>query len=141
MIMAKIAIVAGAFHRKLVERMVEEAHEACKENNLEVKEVVWVPGSLEKPLALKIVLSEKDIDGAVVLGIIEKGQTKHGLVMGQAVIKTIIDLQLEYMRPIGVGILGPEIEAPQIQKRLLPYARGAVLAVKAMIDFKNARKN
>lgn len=138
--MTKIAIVAGAFHRKLVEEMLEEAKRACKETGLQISEIVWVPGSLEKPLALKIILSEKNVDGAVVLGIIEKGQTKHGRVMGEAVMKSIIELQLEYMKPIGVGILGPEIEKPQIEKRLLPYARGAVLAVKAMIDFQNGRK-
>ena len=133
--MKRIAIVAGAFHQKRVEKMLEESRRVAKECNLEIAEVVWVPGSMEKPLALKRALLT-EIDGAVVLGIIEKGQTKHGLVMGQAVVKSIIELQLETMKPIGVGILGPEIEEHQIDERLLPYARGAVLAVKAMLDNK-----
>jgi len=65
--------------------------------------------------------------------VIEQGQTAHGRVMGQAVISAILNLQLDLMKPIGVGILGPEIQPGQIQERLVPYARDAVLAVHAML--------
>jgi 6,7-dimethyl-8-ribityllumazine synthase len=75
---------------------------------------VWVQGSLEKPLALKRLLLRKDIDGTAALGIIERGETKHGLVMGQAVLSSLLALQLELMKPIGIGILGPEILPSQI---------------------------
>ena len=129
----RVAIVAGAFHRENVEKMVAEAKEVAKSLNIKIMEVVWVHGSLEKPLALKRLLSRNDIDGAVALGIIERGETKHGLVMGQTVMSAIINLQLEYNKPIGVGILGPEIELPQIYPRLLPYAREAVVAVNGML--------
>ncbi len=136
----KIAIVAGAFHRKEVETMLEESRRVANDNGLEIAKIVWVPGSIEKPLALKRLLLSDKIDGAVVLGIIEKGETKHGLVLGQAVIKSIIDLQLQTMKPVGVGILGPEIEQHQINQRLIPYARGAVLAVMSMLDSQSSQK-
>ena len=74
-----------------------------------------VSGSMEKPLALKSLLQKPTISGAIALGIIENGQTAHGRVMAEAVFKTILDLQLEMMKPIGVGILGPEINKEQIQ--------------------------
>ena len=129
-----IVMVVGAFHRARAEVMVDEAMRTAREAGICVKKVIWVPGSLEKPLALRMFLSKKDIDGAVVLGIIEKGQTKHGLVMGHAVIDAIIRLQLDFQKPIGVGILGPEIRTEQMKPRLKPYARGAVLAVKSMFE-------
>ena len=129
----KIAIVCGSFHKKETEKMLEEARRISIENGLKIIDEIWVPGSLEKPLAIKRILKENKADGIVVLGIIERGQTKHGFVMGQAVISAIIQLQLEFMKPIGVGILGPEILPDQIPSRLLPYARGAVLAVKEML--------
>jgi 6,7-dimethyl-8-ribityllumazine synthase len=131
--MKNITIVCGSFHKELVDRMLAEATETANNLDLHIVEVVWVPGSLEKPLALKRLLTRTDIDGAVVLGIIERGETKHGLVMGHAVMSAIIDLQLEFMKPIGVGILGPEIEKDQIEPRLLPYARAAVEAVAKML--------
>jgi 6,7-dimethyl-8-ribityllumazine synthase len=89
---------------------------------------------MEKPLALKRLLLRDDIAGAVVLGIIERGETDHGLVMGQSVVKAIIDLQLAFMKPVGVGILGPGIHPSQIPPRVEPYARAAFDAMRAMMD-------
>jgi 6,7-dimethyl-8-ribityllumazine synthase len=129
-----IAIVAGSFHKDLVDKMVDEARKTASENNLIVEEVSWVPGSMEVPLQLKRLLIRESIEGAVVLGIIEKGDTGHGLVMGQAVTKGIIDLQLASMKPIGYGIIGPGAKDKQIESRLVPYARKAVLAVSEMLS-------
>ena len=129
----RIAIVLGSFHKKEADDMLEVSHVAAAENQLEIAEVVWVPGSMEAPLALKRLLMRDDIDGAVALGIIERGETKHGLVMGEVVYDAIIRLQLEFMKPIGFGILGPEILPEQIEKRVKPYAKAAVDAVAKML--------
>lgn len=129
----RIAIVLGAFHRQQVEQMLIMAKQTAVDANLEVISEVWTPGSFEKPLALKRLLLRSDIDGAVVLGIIERGETKHGLVMGEVVMQAIIDLQLQTMKPVGVGILGPEILPEQIEPRLLPYAKAAVEALAVML--------
>ncbi len=129
-----IAIVAGSFHKDLVDKMVDEARKTASENNLIVEEVSWVPGSMEVPLQLKRLLIRESIEGAVVLGIIEKGDTGHGLVMGQAVTKGIVDLQLASMKPIGYGIIGPGAKDKQIESRIVPYARKAVLAVSEMLS-------
>lgn len=129
----RIAIVLGEFHKAQVDRMLAEAKAVALEAGLEVISEVWVPGSLEKPLALKRLLLRSDIDGAIVLGLIERGETKHGLVMGEVVLQAIVDLQLQTMKPVGVGILGPEILPEQIEARLLPYAKAAALALVAML--------
>ncbi len=129
----KIAIVLGSFHKSKIEEMLSEARVAAKECDLKIIAEQWVPGSMEKPLALKRLLMRDDINAAVALGIIEKGETKHGLVMGEAVIHAIIQLQLELMKPIGLGILGPEVQPSQIPSRLKPHARAAVMAVKNML--------
>ena len=130
---SQIAIVIGSFHRRQAEIMLESALDTAANHGLMVVNPVWVPGSMEKPLALKRLLLEPSVDGAVVLGVIEQGQTAHGRVMGQAVINAILNLQLDLMKPIGVGILGPEIQPGQIEERLAPYAHNAVLAVHTML--------
>ena len=129
-----ISLVVGAFHRESCETKVNEAQSEASALELDVRDEVWVPGSMEKPLAAKRLLERDDIDAVVVLGIIEKGETAHGHVMGQAVIQTLIDLQLETNKPVGVGILGPEILPDQIPPRLGPYAQSAVRAVHAMLS-------
>ena len=128
----KIAIVCGSFHRVEVERMLEWSNDEASKLELTVSDVVWVPGAMEVPLALDRLLSREDIGGAACLGIIEKGQTKHGLAMGHAVIKSIIDLQLTWNKPIGLGIIGPGAKPDHIEPRLEPHARAAIAAIAAM---------
>ena len=130
--MPNIAIVLGSFHKPEVREMLDEARSAADGAGLTVVEEVWVPGSVEKPLAMKRLLMRDDVDAVVVLGIIERGETKHGFVMGQMLMNKVADLQLEFMKPIGLGVLGPEILPDQIQPRLRKYARKAVDAVAVM---------
>ena len=133
--MAKsIAIVVGSYHKESVEKMVEKARKIATDNDLIVEEVSWVPGSMEVPLQIKRLFLRDSIDGAVVLGIIENGETKHGLVMGQAVTDSLLNLQLASMKPIGFGIIGPGAKPEHIEERLLPYAENAVLALSEMLS-------
>lgn len=131
--MNKIAIVCGSFHKQQIEKMLEYAKEEASNHNFEVSDVIWVPGAMEVPLALDRVLEHEGIVGAACLGIIEKGSTQHGLAMGQAVIKSIIELQLVHEKPIGLGIIGPGAEEHHIEPRMEPHARAAVSAISSML--------
>lgn len=131
--MMKIAIVCGSFHKAEVTRMLEWASDEVKERGMTISEVVWVPGAMEVPLALDRLLASEEVEGAACLGIIEKGETQHGLAMGQAVIKSIIDLQLTWDKPVGLGIIGPGAEPEHIEPRLEPHARAAIAAISSMV--------
>jgi len=128
-----IGLVCGSFHKNEIERMLAWAKEEAVRHGLSVSEVVWVPGAMEVPLAIDRLLEREDIAGAACLGIIERGQTQHGLAMGQAVIKSIIELQLVHEKPVGLGIIGPGADPEHIEPRLEPHARAAVAAVAAML--------
>ena len=130
----RIAAVCGSFHQKEIKRMLEYAKEEASSKNAEISEIVWVPGSMEAPLALERLLKRNDIDAAITLGIIELGETQHGLVMGQAVIGAIIELQIKHGKPIGLGIIGPGAELHHIEPRLEPHARSGVSAVITMFQ-------
>ena len=129
-----LGIVCGSFHREQVERMLKFAIDEASSKNWEVSEVVWVPGSMEAPLAIDRMLQSTEVQGAVVLGIIERGETDHGLVMWQSVTKSVIELQIKHNKPIGLGIIGPGAEPEHIEPRLEPHARSAVGAVAAMSE-------
>jgi len=131
--MTNIAIVCGSFHKTEIERMLSLARDQAEKENLTITEVVWVPGAMEVPLALSRVINNPEIHGAACLGIIEKGSTQHGLAMGQAVLSSIIDLQLETNKPIGLGIIGPGAEPQHIEPRLEPHARAAISAISSML--------
>ena len=136
-----IAIVVAAFHHQHTEAMLEIAALTASNLGLTIAETVRVPGSIETPLALRRVLAKQSIDGAIVLGVNEKGQTSHGLVIGSAVMNAILDLQVSMNKPIGTGILGPEIKCDQIEERLRPYAKHAVEAVNDMLKLKDDPSN
>ena len=129
-----LGVVCGSFHRKEVERMLEYAKDESSKKNWEIVDISWVPGAMESPLALERMLKRDDVHGAVVLGIIERGETDHGLVMGQSITKAIIELQIKHNKPIGLGIIGPGAEPKHIEPRLEPHARAAVGAVAAMTE-------
>ena len=132
--MNSIAIVCGSFHKKEVEEMIFHAKSEADECGLEITNVVWVPGSMAAPLATARLLENQHIAGVACLGIIEKGETSHGLAMGQAVIKSLIALQIGYDKPVGLGIIGPGAEPEHIGSRLEPHARAAIKAIHAMIE-------
>ena len=73
----QIGIVCGSFHRDEVERMLGFATDEAEQHGVAIGDVVWVPGSMEVPLALDRLLANHD--AAACLGIIEKGETQHGL--------------------------------------------------------------
>jgi len=131
--MSNIAIVCGSFHKSEIEQMLEWARDEAKNLALEIVDVVWVPGAMEVPLAVDRLLADDEIEGVACLGIIEKGQTQHGLAMGQAVIKTILELQLVHEKPVGLGIIGPGAEPEHIGPRLEPHARADVSAILSMV--------
>ncbi|MAV19354.1 MAG: 6,7-dimethyl-8-ribityllumazine synthase [Candidatus Poseidoniales archaeon] len=125
----KIAAVCGSFHKEEIQRMLEYAENEANINGAEISKIIWVPGSMEVPLALNRLLEDNEVDAAIALGIIERGETQHGLVMGQAVTRSIIELQIKFDKSIGLGIIGPGAEKHHIEPRLEPHARSAVNAV------------
>ena len=130
----KIGIICTSFHKEEMEKMLHYATEESVSNGFEIAVLKWVPGVMEIPLTIDRMITENNLEGIVTLGIIEEGETQHGLVMGHAVINSIINLQLEYNIPIGLGIIGPGAKKEHITPRLESHSRAAVNAIYRMIN-------
>ncbi|NRF28144.1 6,7-dimethyl-8-ribityllumazine synthase [Vibrio coralliilyticus] len=128
-----IVVILCSFHQANAVAMLDEVRNYALENKITIIDEIWVPGAMEVPLTLKRELMQNDIDGAVILGTIEAGETKHGLVMANVVMNSIINIQIEQMKPVGVGILGPEIHPSQMLSRVKPYAKAAAEALKTLL--------
>ena len=129
----RVGVVIGEFHNTLMDRMLEDARVAAVSMNATIDEVVWVPGTYEAPLVVEKML-ESDLDAVVVVGYIEKGSTLHGQEMGATCSLVFKQLELEYSKPVGMGIVGPGATAEQAESRVA-YAGNAMRAAIRMARF------
>ena len=127
----KIGIVASEFNYDITYAMVELAKEEASFLGAEVTHVVKVPGTFDIPLAVKRLLEKRDVDGVVTLGAVIEGETKHDEIVIQNAARKIVDLSLEYNKPVSLGIAGPGLSRLQAHERV-DYAKRAVEAVVKM---------
>ncbi len=131
--MGKIGIVVSEFNYDITYLMLRKAIDHANFLGLEVAYVYRVPGTYEIPYAVNQLLSRDEIDGAVVLGAVIKGETKHDEVIANQAARKILDLMIKYNKPVGLGIIGPGATRGQALERVEDYARRAVESVAKMI--------
>jgi len=124
----KIGIVYSEYNYDITMMMLERAREHADFLGVEIIKEITVPGVYDMPLAVKHLLKEPGIDGVVAIGAVIEGETEHDdIIMGQASRK-LIDLAVEYDKPVGLGISGPGMSRLQAQERV-DKAKEAVEAV------------
>jgi 6,7-dimethyl-8-ribityllumazine synthase len=114
----RLAIVAAEFNREVTDRMVERALARAKERGIRVSSVVRVPGTFEIPLAVQRLLERPDVDGAVAIGAVIKGETLHDEALMAVVPKALLDVGLRSGKPVGFGITGPGMTDEQALARV-----------------------
>lgn len=124
-----IVIVAADYHEEIVEEMVSHSREEAEKQGMKVIEIVRVSGCFDIPLALKRLLACPDVDGAVVLGAVVQGETAHDELVAYAMAGKIIDLSLQYNKPVGYGVTGPRMTIAQAKARARDFAVRSVNAV------------
>ena len=124
----RIGIVCSEYNYDITQMMLERAKEHAKFLDVEVAKVVMVPGVYDIPLAVKMLLKDKNVDGVVSIGAVIEGETEHDqIVIGQAARK-MTDLAVEYEKPVGLGISGPGMSRLQAEDRI-ERAKDAVESV------------
>ena len=125
----KLGLVVSTFNYEITGEMRKRAEQRAKEVGARIAKVFEVPGSYEIPLAVKELLDEKEIEGVVTLGTIIKGGTDHDAVIAHAIANKLLDLSVEFGKPVSLGISGPNITWQQAEKRVEEYAIRAVDSV------------
>ena len=113
-----LAIVAAEFNPEVTDRMVEKAVARAKERGVRVASLVRVPGTFEIPLTIQRLLERADIDAAVAIGAVIKGETLHDEALMAAVPKALLDIGLRSGKPVGLGITGPGMTDEQALARV-----------------------
>ncbi len=128
----RVGIVASEFNYDVTLLMLERAKEEVDFLGATLGPVVKTPGVYDIPLAAKALYGRPDVDAVVALGAVIEGETQHDeVIMGQAARK-LLDLSVEFGKPIGLGISGPGETRLQAQDRI-ENAGNAVRAVVKMV--------
>lgn len=129
----RLAIVVAEFNPELTGRMLKQALKQSAELKVVVTYVCRVPGSYDMPLIIQALLKKGDVDAVVTLGAIVRGETKHDEVIAQAIATKMIDLSLQYEKPVTLGVTGPGMSWRQAEARATEYANRSVNAAVQMV--------
>jgi 6,7-dimethyl-8-ribityllumazine synthase len=122
----KIGIVVSNFNKEITSKMEEKALAIAKELNADVVETIHVQGAFEIPIITNKLLKNKIIEGVVTLGAVIQGGTDHDVIIMNSIGPKLLDLSLQYNKPVALGILGPRITRAQAEERAEKYAERAV---------------
>ncbi len=109
---ARILIVEARYYTELADELLKGALQALKAVSAECT-VVTVPGALEIPSTIAIMLESasahgKPYDAVVALGTVIRGETYHFEIVSGESARALMDLSVAYGIPLGNGILTVE---------------------------------
>ena len=100
--MKNILIVNSNYYKNISKNLVINAKNELIKNKFKVR-IIPVPGVYEIPIAVRKNINK--FDGFVALGCVIKGQTPHFEFICSSTFHTILNLSLDYNKPIGNGII------------------------------------
>lgn len=128
----KIGIITADFNQDLTHNMKNIAIKKAEELGCKIIKDINVPGVFEIPFAVNKIIKDKDIEGIITIGVVKKGDTKHDEVVANNCAKKIMDLSVEYDKPVSLGVIGPCVTLKQAEYRHKDYAIRAAEAVVKM---------
>ena len=124
----KILIVSARYYEDLSNNLELNASSYLTKMK---KKIINVPGIFEIPVVIS--KNIKKYDAFVALGVVIKGQTPHFKFISEATINALMQLSIDYKKPIGNGIITC-LNKEQALIRSKKKGREAVRAVISVIS-------
>jgi 6,7-dimethyl-8-ribityllumazine synthase len=139
----KLGMVVAEFNRDITYMMETLAKEHAEFLGAEITDIIRVPGAFDVPIAVKKILEKGDVDAIVTIGCVIEGETEHDEIVAQHAARKIMDLSLEYGKPVTLGISGPGMGRIAAHQRV-DYAKRAVEAavklVRRLREYEESKK-
>jgi 6,7-dimethyl-8-ribityllumazine synthase len=137
----RIGVVVSEFNREITLTMLDNAKKQAKKMDAIISYVCYVPGSYDMPIMVQELLKKKDVDAAVTLGAVIKGETTHDEIVAENAARLIADLSVKHGKPVALGITGPNMTFKQAKNRceIVPI-RAVISAVKLVNRIKKIRE-
>lgn len=130
--MVRLAIVVSEFNYDITYVMMQKAVEHSRFLGAEITYLVKVPGTFDMPTIVAELAKREEVDAIVALGAVIQGETKHDEVVANQAARKLIDIAVEYGKPVSLGIIGPGASRLQALERAEEYARRSVEAAVKM---------
>lgn len=129
------------FNREITFPMLGNAKKQAKKMDAIITYVCYVPGSYDMPVIVQELLKKKDVDAAVTLGAVIKGETTHDEIVAENAARLIADLSVKHSKPVALGITGPNMSFKQAKDRseIVPI-RAVISAVNMATRIKKIRE-
>jgi 6,7-dimethyl-8-ribityllumazine synthase len=128
----RLGLVVAEFNRDITYMMEVLAKEHAEFLGAEITDIIRVPGVFDVPLAIKRILEKGKVDAVASIGCVIEGETEHDEVVAQHAARKIMDLSLEYGKPVTLGIPGPGMGRIAAHERV-EYAKRAVEAAVKLV--------
>lgn len=137
----RIGVVVSEFNREITFPMLGIAKKQAKKMDAIITYVCYVPGSYDMPVIVQELLKKKDVDAAVTLGAVIKGETNHDEIVAENAARLIADLSVKHSKPVALGITGPNMSFKQAKDRseIVPI-RAVISAVNMATRIKKIRE-
>jgi len=114
----RLGIVAAEFNFDVTSMMLERAKSQAEFLGVDIIKTIMVPGVFDMPLAIKTLLKDDKVDAVVTLGAVIEGETDHDEVVVSHASRKIMDLSLEFDKPVSFGVTGPGMSQLQAVDRI-----------------------
>ena len=137
----RLGVVVSEFNREITFAMLDNAKKQAKKMDAIISYVCFVPGSYDMPIMVQELLKKKDVDAAVTLGAVIKGETTHDEIVAENAARLIADLSVKHSKPVALGITGPNMTFEEAKDRseIVPI-RAVISAVNLANRIKKIRE-
>lgn len=133
--------MVSEFNKEITYPMLDSAKKQAKKMDTIISYVCYVPGSFDMPIIVQELLKKKDVDAAITLGAVIKGETTHDEIVAENAARLVADLSVKHSKPVALGITGPNMTFRQAKDRIeIVPVRAVISAVNMAIRLKKIRK-
>ena len=132
----KICVVVSEFNKDVTAEIQNSAVHKLNDKGITGKEylkVIYVKGAFEIPCAISKLIDK--YDGFIALGCVIKGETPHFDFISQTATDAIMQLSIDYKKPIGYGIITC-LNKDQADVRATKKGQEATNAVISLLNIK-----
>ena len=103
----KVGIVVSEWNDSITLNLLEGARTALKDNGVREEDILvrFVPGAFELALGAQFMCEYANIDGAIAIGVVIQGETRHFDFVCEGATNGIKDVNLKYNTPVAFCLL------------------------------------